>query len=132
MFHSKPTAAIAVILDDEGRMLAATRKHPSLYAFPGGHIDPGETPYEAMVREVREETGIVVEEARKVFEDANHGVRGARVVTAFLVTKWSGTPRKREAGVDVLWASPSLFLDPEHSPYRRYAKKLFQALGLGS
>lgn len=127
MFNSKPTAAVAVLFR-RGKLLAVTRNHPSLIAFPGGHIDPGETPKEAMVREVMEETGVEVLEAQKLVEDVNHGVKGSRVVTAFLVTKWRGEPRQRERGVEVLWTSPESFLDPSHSPYRSYAKKVFAAL----
>lgn len=52
----------AVIEDGHGRVLVAQRpahKHLALqWEFPGGKIDPGETPEAALVRELREELGV--------------------------------------------------------------------------
>ena len=53
----------AVIKDGTGRMLLILRGHDpgkGLWSIPGGRIDPGETSEEAVVREVREETGLEV------------------------------------------------------------------------
>jgi mutator protein MutT len=53
----------AVIKDDLGRMLLILRGHEpgkGLWSIPGGRIEPGETGEEAVVREVREETGLEV------------------------------------------------------------------------
>jgi 8-oxo-dGTP diphosphatase len=53
----------AVVKDDEGRMLLILRGHDpgkGLWSIPGGRIEPGETGEEAVVREVREETGLDV------------------------------------------------------------------------
>ena len=53
----------AVVRDDAGRLLLIRRGHePSrgLWSLPGGRVEPGETLEEAVVREVREETGLEV------------------------------------------------------------------------
>jgi 8-oxo-dGTP diphosphatase len=53
----------AVVHDAAGRLLMIRRGHePSrgLWSLPGGRVEPGETPAEAVVREVREETGLAV------------------------------------------------------------------------
>ena len=53
----------AVVRDDRGRLLLVRRAHePGLgtWSLPGGRIEPGESPEEAAVREVREETGLEV------------------------------------------------------------------------
>jgi phage-related protein (TIGR01555 family) len=47
-----------VIVIKDGRILAGTRKDNGLTCGPGGHIEPGETPEEAAIRETREEFGI--------------------------------------------------------------------------
>ena len=51
---------VVVRLDDgTPRLLLTTAKRdPSLWIFPKGHIEPGEAPEAAAVREVREETGV--------------------------------------------------------------------------
>lgn len=54
----------AVIRDEAGRILLIKRGHDpgkGLWSVPGGRIEPGETDEQAVVREVREETGLEVE-----------------------------------------------------------------------
>ena len=54
----------AVIKDGQGRLLLIKRGHApaaGLWSLPGGRIEPGETDAEALVREMREETGLVIE-----------------------------------------------------------------------
>ncbi|MFD1512640.1 NUDIX hydrolase [Halomarina rubra] len=53
--------AIAVVTDDDGRLLLQHRADDGTWGIPGGWVDPGESPTEAVVREAREETGLVVE-----------------------------------------------------------------------
>ena len=53
----------AVILDHDGRILLQ-EKHDEAWSLPAGMIEPGESPREAIVREVREETGLVVTPGR--------------------------------------------------------------------
>jgi 8-oxo-dGTP diphosphatase len=53
----------AVIRDDTGRLLLILRGHEpgyGLWSIPGGRIEPGETDEQAVIREVLEETGLVV------------------------------------------------------------------------
>jgi mutator protein MutT len=54
--------ARAVIFNAQGQLLLVERHKGSehYFALPGGHIDPGEEPEQAVVREVREETGLEV------------------------------------------------------------------------
>ena len=54
----------AVIKDARGRLLLIKRGHApgaGLWSLPGGRIEPGETDAQALVREMREETGLLVE-----------------------------------------------------------------------
>jgi len=54
-------------LTDAGRLLMLQRKKEPFsmhWAAPGGKLEPGETPEEAVVREVREETGLSVRDLR--------------------------------------------------------------------
>jgi len=60
-------AAIAVVFDEDDRLLVIERTDGLGWCPPGGKLDLGETPAEAAEREVREETGIDVE-ARKLVD----------------------------------------------------------------
>lgn len=54
----------AVVLDATGKVLLVRRADNGLWGLPSGHVEPGETVAEAVVREVREETGLSVEVRR--------------------------------------------------------------------
>jgi mutator protein MutT len=51
----------AIIRNEAGQILFLVRSDNGLWDLPAGAIDPGETPAQAIVREVREETGLIVE-----------------------------------------------------------------------
>lgn len=55
-----PSAAVA-LRDVEGRVLLARHRTGGIWAFPGGSLDPRETPADAAVREVWEELDVVVD-----------------------------------------------------------------------
>ena len=50
----------ALIWDNSGRLLLQRRTDDNRWGLPGGGIDPGETPAQAVVRETREETGLQI------------------------------------------------------------------------
>lgn len=61
--HSDPTAS-AIVVDGEGRVLLARRAfepYAGKWDLPGGFLDEGEHPLEAVRRELAEETGLEVE-----------------------------------------------------------------------
>jgi 8-oxo-dGTP diphosphatase len=62
----------AIVVDARGHVLLQLRSDTKTWGLPGGAIDPGEEPAEAVVREVFEETGVTVEPERIV------GVYGGR------------------------------------------------------
>lgn len=70
----------AIVLDPHGRVLLHRHKRLDVWLQPGGHLEPGEGPYEAAVRETREETGVAVTPPREgptiVHVDVHNGGRG--------------------------------------------------------
>jgi len=100
----------AVLQRPDGSFLLAQRPPDKIWAgyweFPGGKIEPGETPYHALVRELREELGIEVETAypwiTRVFTYPHATVR----LNFFRVTEWRGELHPHE-GQEFAWQSPA-------------------------
>ena len=95
----------AATFDAAGRLLAAQRAAPARYAglweFPGGKVEAGETPAEALVRECREELGIEIAVGALVGEaDIDIGV--LQVYRASII---SGEPQAREHQA-LRWLAP--------------------------
>ena len=55
-----------IIENDQGKILLCHRTDHDLWNLPGGGVEKGETPWEALIREVEEETGLEVEIGRLV------------------------------------------------------------------
>ena len=69
--------AAAALVRSDGRLLLAQRPMgkpmAGLWEFPGGKVEAGETPQGALVRELKEELGVVVAEAdMQAFSFASH------------------------------------------------------------
>jgi 8-oxo-dGTP diphosphatase len=62
----KQPASFAIIFNECGELLILQRRDVPVWTLPGGGIDAGESPEEAVVREVNEETGLDVVVVRKV------------------------------------------------------------------
>ena len=59
---TSPIVAASAAVFRGGRVLIARRANPpQLWSLPGGKVEPGESPAQAAVREVREETGVKIE-----------------------------------------------------------------------
>src|SRR5579864_5213852 len=104
-------AAVALI-DADGRVLLAERpegKHlAGLWEFPGGKVDPGETPEAALIRELAEELGIdVTASCLAPFTFASHTYADFHLLMPLYVCrKWSGIPSAQE-GQRLRWVRPA-------------------------
>lgn len=106
----------AAMLDGEGRVLLQRRppgkQMADLWEFPGGKIDPGERPEAALVRELAEELGIVVDTQHCVpltFASAPLGGRHL-LLLLYVIRDWQGDPQALEA-TELAWMTPAAMRD---------------------
>ena len=79
----------AAIFDDERQKVLLTRRSDNgLWCLPGGHMEPGESPAETCIREVKEETGLDVRVVRLVgiYTDPNRMIEYADGTRYHMVT----------------------------------------------
>ncbi|MFM1815051.1 MAG: hypothetical protein RLZ98_1746 [Pseudomonadota bacterium] len=101
---SKPIilVAAAALVDRDNRVLIAQRPQgksmAGLWEFPGGKVDPGETPEQALIRELKEELSIeVCETCLAPFTFASHSYEAFHLLMPlFLCRNWEGEIVPRE------------------------------------
>ncbi|HET7676271.1 MAG TPA: NUDIX hydrolase [Candidatus Limnocylindrales bacterium] len=103
--HRRTLGVLGLVRDAEGRILVArTTYPPRRWLLPGGHVDAGERPVEAVAREVREETGISVHVERLLLTDAR---RGRTVILVFECTPLGGRLVPARGEIRALrWVAP--------------------------
>ena len=116
----------AALIDPTGRVLVQQRppgkQMDGLWEFPGGKIEPGETPEAALVRELHEELGIAVAErdlAPLTFASETLGDRHL-LLLLYVCRVWRGDPVALDA-VALSWALPAdlraLAMPPADAPF---------------
>jgi 8-oxo-dGTP diphosphatase len=119
----KPLLLVAAcaLVDVDGRVLLARRpegkKMAGLWEFPGGKLNPGETPEAALIRELKEELGIDVAAACLApFAFASHDYDGFHLLMPlFVCRRWNGTPTPRE-NQTLVWVRAAKLTDYEMPP----------------
>lgn len=110
--RSIPLLVVAVAMcGADGRWLmqrrAPGRQHAGMWEFPGGKVEPGETPEAALVRELAEELGVtVLPAALSPLGFATQADQGRGVVMLlYRCARWDGTPRALDAA-ELCWDTP--------------------------
>jgi 8-oxo-dGTP diphosphatase len=123
---------VGIILEDEkGRVLLAQRpadkSMPFLWEFPGGKVEPNETPEDALVREINEEIGIEVNQKDlQPFTFVSLTYPDFHIILlCYLCTTWKETPVARENQGGMSWISPQ---DLTKYPMREANQKLIPLL----
>jgi 8-oxo-dGTP diphosphatase len=115
---TKPVILVAAVglVDTDGRVLLAQRPPgkpmAGLWEFPGGKVEPGETPEAALIREMREELGLDIKEACLApFTFASHAYENFHLLMPlYLCRRWQGTPTPHEGQV-LKWVRPKEMKD---------------------
>lgn len=99
----------AIVTDSRGRLLMIKRGHEpgaGLWSVPGGRIEPGETDAEAVIREMLEETSLVVEVDRLIGRVQRPGLNGAVIdIRDYAATVTGGTLRPGDDAADARWVA---------------------------
>ena len=104
-------------LDDPQHLLAARRAKPASLAgrweFPGGKVDPGESPEDALHRELREELGVRVGLGPELVgpDDGGWKLSTRYVMRLWLVEVVSGVPEPLVEHDDLRWLPNGQWLD---------------------
>jgi 8-oxo-dGTP diphosphatase len=98
-----------VITDARGRILLARRTEgrdlAGLWEFPGGKVDPGETPEQALVRELREELGIEANVGEPVIAVPQQYPHKRLLLDVRRIATWSGAVKGLD-GQALVWVPP--------------------------
>lgn len=107
-------AAIAMV-DEAGRVLMQQRlpgaAHGGLWEFPGGKLEDGEAPEDAVIRELEEELGVAIEPADLVpigfASGRSAGSRATRplIILLYACCRWTGSPVPH-AAAQLAWYDP--------------------------
>ena len=109
--HPIVLVVACVLLDAEGKVLLARRPEgrslAGLWEFPGGKIEAGEEPEDAVVRELREELGIVIaKQDLSPLTFASHAYADFHLLMpVYLCRRWQGEITAHE-GQELLWVKP--------------------------
>ena len=108
--------AACALIDADGRVLIAERpagrSMAGLWEFPGGKVEAGERPEETLIRELKEELGISVEEACLApLTFASHSYPEFHLLMPlFVCRRWEGMVTAQE-GQKLAWARPNRLRD---------------------
>jgi 8-oxo-dGTP diphosphatase len=118
--------AAAVLIRADGSFLLAQRPAAKVYGgyweFPGGKLEPGEPPVQALARELHEELGLDIDGATPWITRIHAYPHGTVRLHFFRVRRWRGDPHGREGQafawqrVDAITVAPML---PANAPVLR-------------
>ena len=104
--------AACAIIDTDGRVLIAERpagkSMAGLWEFPGGKVESGERPEQSLIRELKEELGIVVkEDCLAPLTFASHNYADFHLLMPLYVCRrWEGIVEAKE-GQRLKWVRPN-------------------------
>ena len=114
-YPDRPYVAVSAAIIRDGRVLIVRRARPpahGVFTLPGGVVEAGETLHEAVVREIAEETALVIEPValaghREVILRDKEGKAERHFIILAFAARWiSGEPQLNEELAEARWLKP--------------------------
>jgi 8-oxo-dGTP diphosphatase len=125
--------AACALIDGEGRVLLSKRPEgkplAGLWEFPGGKMEPGETPERALVRELKEELGITLlaSELTPLTFTSHPYTAFHLLMPVYACRRWQGIITPHE-GQELAWVEPEALDAYEMPPADEPLKETLQRL----
>lgn len=122
---------VAAVIEADSRILICQRrrddKFPLLWEFPGGKVEPGETPEQALARELEEELGVQAEIGRELYR-TRHRYRELSdgIELIFFSATLGAQPPRNLAFEQIVWAARLELADFRFLPADLEVVKLLQ------
>ncbi len=109
------TTVVAAVIERDGRILIGQRRnighHPLKWEFPGGKVEPGETPEAATIRELEEELAIRARVSGEIMRyEFQYTGRTPILLIFYRVTEFDGEPQNR-GFEQIRWELPERLAD---------------------
>ena len=99
--------AVGVIIDDQQRILITRRplhaSHGGMWEFPGGKLEGDETPIEALIREIKEEVDLDVQNCSFLGEVNHSYLHRSVALLVYCVRVFQGEAVAKEMQMDLRW-----------------------------
>jgi mutator protein MutT len=112
LYPDQPIVGIGAVIIREGKIVLIKRGNEPAkgkWSIPGGHVELGETPEQAVIRETREETGLEVENPRlidvvsNVDLDEEGKIKYHYVIIEYFVHVKNGTAQATSDAAELIW-----------------------------
>lgn len=119
--HNILLVVACALIDEDGRVLLAKRPQgrsfAGLWEFPGGKVEPGERPEDAVIRELNEELGIDISDSCLApLAFASHSYETFHLLMPLFVCRtWEGEISPQD-GQELAWVRPLRMADYEMPP----------------
>jgi ADP-ribose pyrophosphatase YjhB (NUDIX family) len=124
-YPERPYLAVSAAIVRDGTILVVRRARPpanGLFTLPGGVVEAGEALTQALVREVREETGLIIEPVamagfrESILRDAQDRVERHFVILSFAARWIAGEPVLNEELSEAHWLAPGQLAHLQTTP----------------